>query len=375
MTAARHVAGLVLAALPPGTMFLAQTWLVATGQTEAMLSLAKYAGLLGLVFFAFDGSSGLIPAMIRPRHSDAAIRSAYLVYRAGVAALLVAVLLLFWKIAPAETATLLPFLALALLLRFPLLDADLDKRGLQHWAMLAQNCWMLPLCLVAVLVGGISAKAAGQAALAGSSILALAHLLFSRSDRSLAQERFGPALMEITTIIGAQGIGQLYGRTVLFVLGASFTGPLPALIIYGKQAFNAAGLLATYLRRIELARNRASMGLSLMGQAAVALVAGILVALAAPRLGVPHGLTLTIIVWQCLEKLSATTIFAFQLDSRHRLALTGLVNICILGLTGLALARAHSSPLLFVAFETLGYGAVLFLWLQTNRAARAGVRP
>lgn len=377
MTAARHLVGLALAALPPGILFLAQTWLVATEQTEAMLSLAKYAGLLGLVFFAFDGNSGLIPAMLRPRHSDAAIRSAYLAYRAGIAAVLVVMLALFWHFAPTETTTLLPFLIMALLLRFSLLDADLDKRGFQHWAMLAQNCWMLPLCLFAVLDGALSAKAAGHAALGGTGVLAITHALFSRTGRSLTRTQLVPALVEITKIMGAQGIGQLYGRTVFFILGASFTGPLPALIIYAKQAFNAAGLLATYLRRVELARNRASMGLSLTGQAVIALIAGILVAVAAPRLGVPHGVTLAIIIWQSLEKLSATAIYAFQLDSRHRPALTGLVNICILGLTGLAFARAQSSPLLFVAFETLGYSGVLFLWYQINRsrASRIGAGP
>ena len=372
MTAARHMVGFALAALPPCALFLAQTWLVATGQTDAVLSLAKYSGLLGLVFFAFDGSSGLIPAMLRSRHSDAAIRSAYLVYRAGVAALLVAALPILWHLAPADTAVLLPFLALALLLRFSLLDADLDRRGLQHWAMLLQNVWMVPLCLGAILQGAITAKAAGHAALGGTGLLAVAHVLLARPDRSLARAQLAPALKEITTIMGAQGIGQLYGRAVLFVLGAGFSGPLPALIIYAKQAFNAAGLLVTYLRRIELAQRRTSMGISLTGQAVVALAAGVLVALAAPQLGVSHGLTLTILVWQSLEKLSATAIYAFQLDSRHRLAVTGLVNVCVLGLAGLVLSQVQSSPLPFVALETLAYGAVLFVWYQISRSRASG---
>lgn len=377
MTAARHMAGLALAAVPPGAIFLAQTWLVATGQTDAVLSLAKYGGFLGLVFFAFDGSSGLIPAMLRLRHSDAAVRTAYL-YRAGVAALLGATLPLLWHFAPEDTAALLPFLAIALLLRFSVLDTDLDRRGFQHWAMLLQNGWMLPLCLSAALSGDITTEMAGHAALWSTAILAAAHVLLARTDRFRAKADFGPALMEIITIMGAQGIGQLHGRAVLFVLGASFSGPLPALIIYAKQAFNAAGLLVTYLRRVELARHRTSMGLSLTGQAAVALVAGILVALAAPGLGVPHGLVLVLIAWQSLEKLSSTGIYAFQLQGRHRLALAGLVNVCVLGVAGLALALAQTSPLVFVAFETLGYGAVLLLWLQTNQdthAPQAGGRP
>ena len=375
MKAARHIAGLALAAAPPGSLFLAQTWLVATGQADAVLSLAKYVGLLGLVFFAFDGSSGLIPAMLRLRHDHAAVRSAYLVYRAGIAALLIAALPILWHLAPADSTTLLPFLAIALLLRFPLLDADLDRRGFQHWAMLLQNGWMLPLCLGAVLVGEVTAEMAGHAALWSSAVLAATHVLFVRSERPTMRAGFTPALIEITSIMGTQGIGQLYGRAALFVLGASFAGPLPALIIYAKQAFNAAGLLVAYLRRIELARQRTSMGLSLTGQAALALVAGILVTLAAPTLGVSHGLVLALIAWQSLEKLSATAIYAFQLQNRHRPALVGLTCVCVLGLTGLALALTQTSPLFFVAFETLGYGAVLSLWLWSTKAAGEEARP
>jgi hypothetical protein len=307
--------------------------------------------------------------MLRLRHNHAAVRSAYLMYRAGIAVLLVATLPLFWHVAPDDTATLLPFLVIALLLRFPLLDTDLDRRGFQHWSMLLQNGWMLPLCLAAVLGDGITAEITAHAALWSTVVLAAAHMVLARPDHTPATASPGPALVEIVTIMGAQGIGQLYGRAVLFVLGAYFAGPLPALIIYAKQAFNAAGLLVTYLRRIELARHGASMGLSFTGQAAVALLAGILVALAAPRLGVPHGLVLALIAWQGLEKLSSTAIYAFQLQSRHRLSMAGLTSVCVLGLLGLALALAHMSPLLFIALETLGYGAVLSLWFWTNRVS------
>ena len=374
MKVAGHIAGLALAAIPPGALFLAQSWLVATGQTDAVLSLAKYAGLLGLIFFAFDGSSGLIPAMLRLRHSDDALRSAYRVYRAGIAALLVATVPIALHFAPANTATLLPFLAIALLLRFPLLDADLDCRGFQHWAMLLQNGWMLPLCIGAVLNSGVSAEMAGHAALWSTVVLAVAHAILVRPAQKSTQANFGPALFEIVTIMGAQGIGQLYGRAVLFVLGASFSGPLPALIIYAKQTFNAAGLLVTYLRRVELARHRPSVGLSLTGQAVVTLVSGILIALAAPMLGVPHALVLVLIAWQSLEKLSSTAVYDFQLQNRHRLALAGLAITCVLGLAGLALALAQTSPILFVALETLGYCVVLSLWLTTNRSRRAAGR-
>lgn len=374
MKIAGHIARLALAATPPGALFLAQSWLVATGQTDSILSLAKYAGLLGLIFFAFDGSSGLIPAMLRLRHSDAVMRSAYLVYRAGIAALGLAMIPIALHVAPADTATLLPFLVMALLLRFSLLDADLDRRGFQHWAMLLQNGWMPPLCLGAVLNCGVSAEMAGHAALWSTVVLAMAHVILAGPAQKSTQAKVRPALFEIVTIIGAQGIGQLYGRAALFVLGASFSGPLPALIIYAKQVFNAAGLLVTYLRRVELTRHQASMGLSLTGQAAIALVSSILIALAAPMLGLPHGFVLMLIAWQSLEKLSSTAVYDFQLQNRHRLALAGLCNTCVLGLAGLALALGQTAPILFVTLETLGYCVVLLLWFATNRSRRAAGR-
>ena len=375
----RHISRLGIAAVAPGSMFLAQSWLIATGKSEAVLRIAQYGGLLGLIFFAFDGNSGLVPVLMRLRHAEATIRLAYLVYRAGILAALATALPLFWHLAPDTTAALLPFCALALLLRLPFLDADLDQRGLHHWSMLLQNLWMLPLAGGAVIFGKIDAMLASHAALWSTLVYALVHQRVRvPSAPSRAPTSLKPALIEILNFMGAQGLGQLYGRATLFGIGAVFTGPIPSLLIYAKQVFNAAGLLVFYLKRIELGRGLATMRLSLSGQAAIAVLGSIIVGLAAAKLGVVPEIVLALIAWQVLEKLSATAIYIFQRDVRHDRALSGLAVVTALGLAGLALAVVMANALAFVAFETLGYCAVLLLLLMAYRRPLpmdAGVKP
>jgi hypothetical protein len=311
---------------------------------------------------------------MRPRHSEEAIGLAYLVYRGGIILLLLAALPLAWHFARADTEGLLPFLAASLLLRLPLLDTSLDQRGWQHWSMLLQNGWMLPLAAIAALSGGIDAMAASHAALWGTLMLFAAHLALARPPSRLPRRtKFRPALAELVSYMGAQGVGQLYGRTVLFALGANFAGPVAALAVYAKQTFNAAGLLTAYLRRVELAHRHPNMQLSLSGQAATALVASLLVAFAATSLGVVPGLALALLAWQVLEKLSANAVYAFQLGNRHGLALSSLLAIATLGLIGLALSMAWGEVLIFVATETLLYCSVLLLCLRTQQGPlRAG---
>ena len=369
----RFLTGLALATAPAGLMFLAQTWLLLTGRGDAVLDLARYGGLIGLIFLAFDGSSGLAPALMRLRHPVSAIRFAYLVYRGGVLGALLAILPLAWLIAPVETVVLLPFLAAALLLRLPLLDADLDRHGWQHWSMVLQNGWMLPLAVTASLTGEVGAAAAGHAALWSTLVLFATHRFLVRGRRPIGGD-FQPPLIEIVHLACAQGIGQAYGRAVMFILGAGFTGPPPALIVYAKQAFNAAGPLVTYLRRIELTQNRTGMRLSLCGQAMICLAAGALVALATDGLGLPTILALTLIAWQLFEKLSANAVYAHQIAVRHRLALGSLILVASLGLFGLL--AADGQPLVFIAAETIGYAIVLALWLPARRQPlNSGMQP
>jgi hypothetical protein len=80
MRGARHVFGLGIAAAPALSLFAAKTLLIGQGKTETVLGLAQFSGLLGLLFFVFDGQSGLAPAMMRLRHDDATIRAAYRFY-------------------------------------------------------------------------------------------------------------------------------------------------------------------------------------------------------------------------------------------------------------------------------------------------------
>lgn len=375
----RRLFNLALAATPPGSLFLAQSWLVTTGKSDAVLALARYGGLIGLIFLAFDGASGLLPAMMRLRHSMGAIRSAYLAYRGIVALLFAATLPLAWHLAPHETAGLLPFLAAALLLRLPLLDADLDRRGWHHWSMMLQNGWTVPLAFLACLRGELDAATAGHAALWSTLLLFIVHAVFAhgRSDTG-RNDDFRAPLLEILAFMAAQGLGQLYGRAVLFSLGAAFTGPVAALVIYAKQTFNAAGLVVTYLRRIELARGQKAIHLSLSGQAAIGLAAGLIVASAALRLNLSSGLVLILIAWQVLEKLSANAVYATQLKNRHDMALAALLAVVVIGIGGLALAVAQGQALVFVAAEALAYCGVLLFWLRMQQAPMPrgeGTRP
>jgi hypothetical protein len=374
MKALGHMGGIGLAGLAPASMFLAQSWLIATGRPEDVLALAKYAGLLALLFFLFDGNSGLAAAIMRLRHTPAAIRSAYRVYRLGVLALLAMLLPLAWHFEPHETATLAPFCALALLLRLPFLDADLDRRNLQHWAMLLQNSWMLPLAATAVFFGPPDAIIAGHCMLWSSLIYAGFHWLAARTDARWEREK--PAirepLREILNFMAANGIGQVYGRAVLFVLGAGPASPAMSLIVYAKQLFNASGLVLAYLRRLELRLQGSapSMQLSLWGQFAIGIIASVIIAVAAQRVGLPPAFLLLVIVWQLAERLSSTSIYAFQIGGRHDLAYIGLLLVVALGSAGLTLATANQMPSVFLVGELLGFAAVLALWASSTRKWR-----
>jgi len=365
--AARHIFGLGLAAAPALCLFLAQSVLVARGDTEAVLALAQYGGLLGLIFFAFDGQSGLAPAILRLRHPELPIRAAYRLYRLALLSVFVLAALPIVLLAP-DLQVLMPALLVSLLLRFHPLDRDLDRRDWQHWSMLAQNGWMITLAAATLPLGGLDPMPAGAAAVLGTVPYTLLH--WGRQGariRTLDWQQTRPALTDLLALVCAQGFGQAYGRTVLFLMGTLFSGPVAALAIYAKQVFNAAGVMLLYLRRLELRAQRPAMQLSVIGQAGITLVGSIAVALAAARLGVPATVIFALISWQVIEKLSATSVYALQLSSRHDLAFTGLLAVTIAGAMGMALAAATSGAVLaFVALETLGYAAVLVLWAMSR---------
>ena len=363
-----RVLGLFLAAMPPAAIFLAQTWLVAAGQSEMVLALAKHAGLLALLFFAFDGNSGLAPALMRLRHDDANIRTAFLVYRGAVMIVLAALLPLAWHWDREETSGLLPFCAAALLLRLLCLDADLDRKNLQHWSMLLQNLWMLPLAAVAVGIGKVDAQAAGHCALWSSAVYSAVHFRIHPPMRWAPISSVGAPLREICHLMAANGIGQLYGRGVLFVIGTSFAGPVASLVVYAKQLFNASGIVVGYLRRVELQdQGTPSMRLSLLGQAVITIVGSVILALAAQRLAIAPTILAAVILWQVAEKLSSTEIYSFQTVDRHNLAFAGLMTVVALGSAGLLVATLTGALEGFLAGETLAFALVLLLWAINQR--------
>jgi hypothetical protein len=348
MIALRPLALLVLAALPQLYLFSAQAFLLAEGQLETILALARYCGLLGLLFLALDGQSGLFPAMLRLRHQPADIARAYRLYRLGMLASLATLALVFWFFAPAETASLIPFLIPAILLRLPVIDGDLDDRNLPHLAMFLQNVWMIPLALSAIGTGPPDATAAGHAALWSSLAYALCHRILARPSRRQGAPALRPALAELLRLMALHGLAQLYGRFTLFALGAWFSGTLPALAIFAKQAFNASGLLVSLLRRIELRRPIATMRLSLAGQSAAALFGAAMLGLATIRIEAGMELFFVLLGWQLLEKLSATAVYADQTHNRHKPAFSALTLVVACGAAGLWLAARSNTPLPFV---------------------------
>ncbi|MDV3253208.1 hypothetical protein DevBK_17860 [Devosia sp. BK] len=371
MRGARHVFGLGIAAAPALSLFAAQTLLISQGKTEAVLGLAQFSGILGLLFFVFDGQSGLAPAMMRLRHDDATIRAAYRFYR-------LALLLAFLMALPVGFILLpdLQFLFVAilicLLLRLRPLDHDLDRRNWQHWGMLAQNGWMITLAAVVLVRGEIDPTVAGLSALFGTALYALVHGRTKGAplEKSRRFADIRPALMDLLALMAAQGLGQIYGRAVLFALGALFSGPVAALAIYAKQVFNAAGILLLYLRRLELKTARPNMRLSLFGQAGIAVIGSVATVLAASRLDVAAPLILALLGWQVIEKLSATGVYALQLLGRHDVAFRSFGTVMVFGALGLALAAASNAVIGFVAFETLGYGAALLFWAASRQSTR-----
>lgn len=370
MTALRHLLLLILSALPQLCLFAAQALLLARGEIETILVLARYCGLVGLIFLAFDGQSGLIPTMLRLRHQQTDIRSAYRLYRLGMLAPLATLALVSWFLAPEETASLAPFLIVSLFLRLPLFDGDLDEQNLPHLAMFLQNGWMIALALVAISRGPVDATTAGHAALWSSLAYALCHHVFARPrPRQGAPTSVRPALGELLRLMAAQGLGQFYGRFTLFALGAWFTGTVPALAIFSKQAFNATGLLVSLLRRIELRRPIATMRLSLAGQSVTAVLGAVVLALATIRLDAGTQLFFVLLGWQLLEKLSATAIYADQTHNRHKAAFAALTLVMACGAAGLGCAVVSNTPLPFIWLEALGYAAALTLWLRRNHHA------
>lgn len=367
MTALRHGLGLAMAGAPALSLFGAQTLLLSQGRSEVVLAMAQYGGLLGLIYFAFDGLSGLGPAILRLRHDDETIRAAYKAYRLALLCGLLTTLpfVLVWQ---PDWWPFLVAIATSLVLRLHALDHDLDRHDRQHWAMLAQNGWMIILALSAVLFGRLDGLLAGLAVFLGTIPYALLHR-GQPGLRSVAptQSIIG-AMKDLLALMLTQGLGQIYGRATLFALG-TLTGPTATLAIYAKQVFNAGGLLLQYLRRVELRTGHADMRLSLSGQAVLVIVGGAVVGVAAARLDLGLGILATLIIWQVAEKISVTGVYAMQLSNRHASAMSALVIVIMCGIAGMSLSYMIGSPLPYIASEVVGFGASVLCWMRQGQKA------
>lgn len=362
----RQALGFFSSLLPQGAFFLAQSHFLLLGDAASMLALAKYVGLLSLVFFLFDGNSGLVHSIARSRFSASELAGSFLAFRFAMLGIL-ALVMFPAVLLDAELPAMAPFLVLALALRLPWLDGPLDQSGRQPLAMALGNAWLVTLAGAALATGGMDGQRAGLAALAGSVILCLVRVILLRADDRAnppwqASHYRPEAFSLIWHYLAVYGCGQIYGRATLFLVGALFTGPLPALLLYAKQVFNAAGLLVNYLRRVEAAtRSKAAafaladVGTSLKAQSILAIPCAVVVVLASIAAPMPVWMTCALLGWQVLERMFSNANYVLQRLDRHGMALTSYAVLAALGSLGLVLGAGLGSVVPFMLVECIAF--------------------
>lgn len=329
---------------PQALLFALQTYLLTQGRTDDVLTLASYAGLIALLFYIFDGHSGLVHSIGSSRFSPQAMAASFLRYRLSLLA--VAAVAGLIALISNVSATFLACMSASLLLRLPWLDGHLDRRGLQPLALALGSAWMVILCVLVLALRQIDAEIAGMAALAGSIVLCGVRLLIRRPDELLPASA---ALMKsehaahglIWHYMATFGLGQIYGRFVQFVIGATFAGPLPALVLYAKQLFNIGGLMVNFARRAEAARNKETafhpgqIRQSLLTQALMLLPCAAVVFVMGLNLDLTFWAIAGVLIWQMLERCFTQSQYILQRLDRHREALGIMALLFVLGGAGL----------------------------------------
>jgi hypothetical protein len=315
--------GLMAALTPQAALFFVQSTFILRGELVAVLELAKYAGLLSLVFYLFDGNSGLVYSIARNRFSDRVLAQSFFLYRLTVIAVFAVAALAATFYVGEQVLILLPYLTVSILFRLPWLDGPLDQRGKQALALALGSGWMLVLCALGLLDTRVDAHAAGIAAVIGSLIMALVRLLLASPGEILAAfpirtHARRTAVFLIWQYLATFGMGQIYGRAILFAVASTFSGPVPALVLYAKQVFNAGGFAVAYVRRDEASQGHgapfqlADLRRSVLMQAGLALPCGLIVIAAGASANVAIGAIAAIISWQVLERLFSNASYALQ---------------------------------------------------------------
>src|SRR5690606_11014326 len=118
--------GMAAALAPQAAIFLVQSQFMIRGELEAVLELGKYAGLLSLLFYLFDGNSGLVYSIARERFPERTLAASFVLYRLTIILVFAVLALMASPFVGEEVLILAPYLAVALLLRLPWLDGPLD---------------------------------------------------------------------------------------------------------------------------------------------------------------------------------------------------------------------------------------------------------
>lgn len=363
--------GLVLAA-SQGIIFLLQTILLQRGDHAGVADLAAYTGTISLLFYLLDGNSGIAYLQgLRSLH-EGELRSAFLVYRGTVLAVGTAIAGCIWLASPRDVGLLAGATLLAAFMRSYGLDGDLDRRGLQYLATAFANAWLIVTGGLGLAFGRVDAEIVAVGVLTGSFISLVGRFATRVEGAPRARMTSSEPLLHIVSYLGTYGIGQVYGRLSLALLGGWFIGATAAFAIYAKQTMNAVGILNALIRRVELSRDinlkrrltLADFKWSLGLQAAAALAISAMLLIAAHFAGVAPMVALAIIIWQILEKVSSNQAFLLQVMGRPAQAYTMLIMVCLVGLGGLyAGGFWFHDVLVYTSIESVAFIACALCWI------------
>ncbi len=362
--------GLVIAAVQ-GVMFLLQTVLFNRGDHESIANLAAYTGVVSLAFYLHDGNSGIAYLQGLHIYSEAQLQAGFRAYRCAFTAIAVLLTVLAIVLGQREHAIFLISVTMSLAFRIYGTDGELDQIGFQPLVTAFANLWMLLIGIIALCEQRVDINTISLGALAGSLLSFAGRFIvgkkFIKRRKTEKLAGLGPVL-HIFSFLGTYGIGQVYGRLSLTLLGAWFVGPVAAFAIYTKQTMNAVGILNALIRRIELSQHtgklsyvtlkdfRWSLGLQIVSAFAIAAFLWLM----ARHSGIAAYVIFFVLLWQILEKFNSNQAFILQIMGKTGYAYAMLLTISSIGVSLIFLAKyLHSNVLIY----TLGESTVFLLAL------------
>lgn len=377
----RLIKGGMVLAVSQGIIFLMQTLMLQRGDHQGVADLAAYVGTISLCFYLLDGNSGVAYLQGLRSIDEGELRSGYLVYRCVILAIGAAATITIWVTGAAGLRLVACATLAGAAMRSYGLDGDLDRRGLQHLATGFANAWLIITGAIGLVYGRVDASIVAAGVASGSFISLVGRWMTRGSSLPRTRMQSPRAIMHILSFLGTYGIGQVYGRLSLALLGGWFSGEVAAFAIYAKQTMNAVGILNALVRRVELSRDvqlqrdltlldfKWSLGVQAL--AGMAIAGGLLVA--AYFAGVVFGVALAIVMWQLLEKVSSNQAFLLQMMRRSGQAYAMLIMVCVVGMVGLyAGAFWIGNVLFYTELETIAFliCACGWVWAYRRRAGQ-----